>query len=716
MIEHVNICVIHGIEHINDHDFIVMQFVKGRTLSEFAMAENPSVETILRLARQIAEALSVAHRRGIIHRDIKPGNILVTDDGVVKILDFGLAKIVRNQNLQNAEENPASQITQSGLILGTVNYMSPEQLRGDRLHFSTDIFSLGIVLHELLTGNHPFARRSQAETIAAILNGDVAAKEPSADAIPPMMEKILAKCLDRDAGRRFRDGIQLAEALAEDDLVKIPWLSGISEVYRYAALLFITLLIAGTTAFYFMRESKPTTLAILPIKNTSAIPDAASLGFGLTGNLIGKFSRADKIHVVPHTRVAPLEKATPLDAAAELGADMVLAGTLFDRDGRVLLSITLTRASDGREIGADQIEVDGEKLLEAQKRIAERIVEKIAPTMTGVELTAILKPPTDNAEALRLYYKGRRDWNRLQGENIRNAIANFESAVALDQEFALAWAGLAHAYSLYSTPSSDNPIKPKEAYAKARSYAERAIEIDPNLSEAWNALGMIELSYGWDWKKAEESFQRAIALDPSNAAARLGYSRFLTIRERIGEAQTEGNKALELNPVDLSTRLNIAIVAALGRDYSGAEEQYKSIMASGDTSPRVKYGLGLTLLRTNRIAEAIAIFEELYALRPELPAAVLAFSYARTNREGDARRILAQLNDGRAAKYISRQEDAIIYFGLRDAENGFKNLMTACEERFPALPALLLDAILDDFRQDSRFAEVQRCVNQNLLQ
>jgi serine/threonine protein kinase/tetratricopeptide (TPR) repeat protein len=716
MIEHVNICGIHGIENVDDHDFIVMQYINGRTLSEFATAEKPSVETTLGLARQIAEALSIAHRRGIIHRDIKPGNILVTDEGVIKILDFGLAKIVQNQHLQKAEENQASQISQSGLILGTVNYMSPEQLRGDRLDFSSDVFSFGIVLREMLTGYHPFARRSQAETIAAILSGDIARSETRTEAIPPMIAKVLEKCLHQNRIERFHDGEELADALAANDLQKIPLLSRISGIYRYTALVFIVLLLTGTIAFYFVRESKPATLAILPIKNASSIPDAASLGFGLTGNLIGKFSRANKIRVVPHTRVAPLENRTPLEAASELGADMILAGTLVDRDGRVLLEMTLTRASDGREIASDQIEIDGEKLLDAQNRIAQRIIEKIAPTMSGVELATIMRPPTDNAEALRLYYKGRRDWNRLQGENVRNAIANFESAVALDPEFALAWAGLAHAYSLYSTPSSDNPVKPREAYAKARSYAERAIEIDPNLSEAWNALGMIELSYGWDWNKAEGSFQRAIALDPANAAARLGFSRYLTIRERVEDARAEGSKALELNPVDLSTRLNIAVVAAIGRDYARAEEQYKTIMTSGDTSPRVKYGLGLTLLRTNRVPEAIAIFEELYAIRPELPAAVLAYGYARTNREAEARKILVQLDSNRSGKFISKQEDAIVYFGLRDADNGFSNLMSACEERFPALPALLLDAILDDFRQDPRFEDVRRCVNQNSLQ
>lgn len=720
-LEHPNICAVHNIEEIDEHNFIVMQFVEGLTLAEFISerAEDLSLEKILSIAQQIVRAVTAAHSHGVIHRDIKPGNIMITSEGSVKVLDFGLAKIVEQQQKTGLAEEHNKHISQPGLILGTVSYMSPEQLRGEKLDFRSDIFSVGIVLYEMLAKKSPFTRKSQAETIAAILGTEPSRLREGKIKIPDALDAIVHKCLDKDKEKRFESATALQielENFKEGITVKSR-AQKFSALYRYAAFVFLFVILVGAALFLYLQGGKIPKLAVLPITNESEQADKDSLSEELTANLIEKFSHLSGLKVVAPTIVSHY-KGPAIDAqiaGKELEADVVMVGKLVRQENNFILKVNLVDVADGTATLVGDYSVEDALLVDVPQAISSQILDKLRPSISEAEQAKVGRRATDNPEAYKLYANGRYFLNRRDDpENMDKAIDFFTKAIKADPAFALAWAGLADSYVLVTTSSFKNPLKTKDAVVKAKAAANEAIEIDSELAEPYVSLGIIKSRYDWDWRGAENDFKRAISLKSQYAPAYYWYSRLLALMGRYDEALTFSAKAKELDPFTVSSQINSGNIYFWSRNYDEAGRVYQEVFNNNpDNLRKVTNDFGWLYLQTGKIPEAIDIFEHLRTPDSDYGLAGLGYAYARVGRSDDALKIIDEMKALEEKKRtISSQERAIVYIGLNDKDKAFENLFKACEERYAALPQLLAhDPVTDSLRSDPRFPALLSCVN-----
>lgn len=717
-LEHPNICAVHSIEEIDEHNFIVMQYIEGATLAEIIPARQLTLEKILSVVNQIVSAVASAHSHGIIHRDIKPGNIMITPEGSVKVLDFGLAKVVEHKQ-KLAEEN-LSQMSQNGLILGTVSYMSPEQLRGERLDYRTDIFSVGIVLYEMLTGKRPFHRNSQAETIAAILGDEPARLKEGKTRIPDALDVIVHKCLHKDKEKRFESA---AEILVELDKAESANIRGtiprrVKRFFAKAVLAAATAVLLVVLVFTFLYNGKaaPKTLAVLPISFENAPAEKEYLADGLTQSIIEKLSGLSDLKVKNGYSVASFRGKAfePQKAGNELNVDSVLTGTIQKRGEDLFLVTKLIRTSDGLLIDPFETKIEEANLSDIEENISRRVIDKIQSNITADDKKSLEKKDTGSTEAKRLYLVGRFYLSRRQGEDLKNAERYFRESTNLDPSYAKAWSGLADTYSLFSFPGHKGSMPPQEALKSAREAAQRALDFDNTLCEPYNSLGMIKLRYEWDWSGAESYFRAAIDRDPEFPPAHLGLSNLMVIKGQFDEALKEAEKVKDISPLSVSADLNMTGVFYFRRDY---EQMSRVLSESLDKYPnhiRLNYFRGLLFIETGKLQEATDIFERIYQEDKVLGAAPLGLVYAKTGRREEVRKILTTLDELSKQDnqdYIPSQERAIIYIALGDFDRVFENLQKACGERFPALPFVITDPIFDEIRTDTRFADIKNCVN-----
>ncbi len=718
MLEHPIICTVYGIENIEEHHFIVMQFIEGTTLAESIKCRTISVEKFNSITRQIITAVAFAHSYGIIHRDLKPGNIMLNEDGQIKILDFGLAKVIQEKPFLELDTmDTISQITQNGLIIGTVSYMSPEQLRGEKLDYRSDIFSVGIILYELLARQNPFDRKSQAETIAAILSDDPAPLKSFVPDFPERLINLVEKCLHKDKETRFQSAAEILIELDKAETEKfIGTFSKRHKNYFIKTVLAAFLLVILAVMFFQIGNRQQKTLAVLPISFENPPTEKEYLADGLTQSIIDKLSNLSELKVKNQYTVASFKGRTnePQTAGKELNVDAVFAGSITKRDDSLFLVTKLVRTSDGVVITADEYKVEESKLIELQEDISSRIIGKIKSSLTNEEKNKLSKKDTENQEAKRLYILGRFHLGRRQGEDLKNAERYFREATNLDPSYARAWGGLADTYSLYSLPGHKGSISPDEAVKLARAAAKAALEIDDTLCEPYNSLGMIKLRYEWDWKGAEEYFRAAVSRNPEFPQAHLGLSNLLTIRGEFNEAIEEAKKAKEFSPFTVSSDLNMAGVYYFKRDYEQMSSVLSASLEKFPNHKRLNYLRGLQLLEINKIKEATEIFEKMYQEDKVLAAAPLGLIYGKTGRKDETLKILASLEEfskKEGEDYIPSQEKAIIYLGLGELDKVFENLNKACNERFPSFPFALNDPIFDEIKSDSRFADIKNCAN-----
>jgi serine/threonine protein kinase/Tfp pilus assembly protein PilF len=715
MLEHPNICQIHSIEEIDGHNFIAMQYIEGETLGQFIAARQLSLQEIVSIARQIISAVVSAHSRGIIHRDIKPGNIIITPDGQAKVLDFGLAKLVQQKQKAGRDEEFTSHISRNGLILGTVSYMSPEQLRAEKLDYRSDIFSVGIVLYELLCKQNPFHLKSQAETIAAILGSEPAPLKSSECKIPDALARVIGKCLEKEKENRFQSAAELLVELEnfKEGITARSVRQSFAGIYRYACAALILLLLLGTAIFFFTRPVKLPTLAILPIINESGQADKNTTGDGLTADLINKFSGLSKLKVVAHPLVSRYKEqiVNPKDAANELSADFLLIGKIVRQENALKLNVNLVKAADNTVIMTENYGIEGDELVSVEERLAGQIVFALESPLTESERRQVISTATKNEKALEYYFLGRDALSQQYDDNFKKAIEYFDEARKLDPSYAQAFAGLADAYVSISVPSASNPVPPVDAVKISRAAAKRAIEINPNLCEPYTSLGMIQLRHDWNWTEAENNFKKSISLNSDYASAHYGYSILLNINGRFEEALEEAKKASDADPFTPNIQMNLARVNYYKRNFSESVQIYADLSEKNPENYRISYGLGLLYLKVGRLKEGTEILEQVVKSNKPLAAAALGYAYAKAGRREEALQLISDLQQLSKERYVSAQEKAFVYFGLDDREQAFGNLKKACDERFPALPSFLIDPLFDEFHADARFAEVRKCAN-----
>lgn len=736
-LDHPNICTVHDLEEADGHSFIVMQYIEGESLAQLLQERHPSVadaRQALPLALQMVGALAAAHAHDIIHRDVKPQNIMVTPDGHLKVLDFGLAKLVQGKQEGVATGEALSQVSQTGLVVGTIAYMSPEQLRGEKLDFRTDIFSLGMVLHELMSGMHPFAQASDAETIAAILTGCPTA--PCANGLG----RIIGKCLEKNKERRYDSASALLldlQSVASGGVTRSvrvrrqPWL----------IMLLCLLVVVGATLIYRHLTSVPT-LAILPFVNASSDAQADYLCAGLTAVFSDKLSRLPALQVKAPSVVTPDRNgpADPLFVARTLGAQTVLVGevtqprdalmrqavlrleTVRERASPVanngpdaparLLRLRLLNTSDGRQLWAESYDLGQTDISALPELAAAAIIAKLQLRLSSVEQKLLATRPTTNREAFLHYLRGRHYWNKRDPENIRLAIKSFQQAKDIDPTFALAHVGLADSYVVLSTVAYGS-VSTKEAMPMARAAANSALEIDDSLCEAHTSLGVVKLRYDWNWAEAEASFQRAIALNYNYAPAHYWYANLLAVTGRTAQAVAESEIAKDLEPFSPLVDMNLGRALYFARQYDRAAAHFLKTLQRDPDDAGALYMLGFIYAQKRMHTEALATLRRLYGQEKHrlLAAAPLGYLHGKLGQRDEANRLLQELDTLAQGRHLPPLEKALIHLGLGNKEQTFVWLEKACEERFASLIYLMVDPLFDELRADPRFAALAKRIN-----
>ena len=706
-LDHPNICGIYGIEQIDGHNFIVMQYVEGDDVSCLLKQGPFEREQALNFAEQIARALSAAHSRGIIHRDVKPKNALVGPDGQIKILDFGLAKYVQS----NTRTNPANQLdqTQAGTVIGTVAYMSPEQTRGESLTAATDVFSLGIFLYEMFAGVNPFLRDTKEETIKALGNYD----PPQLTNLPNGVGNIVQRCLHKEATQRYSDAGQVLNAIQSSlaarngSIPKRIWSSKYFRYYVAAACLVCAALIVAAGLLY-VKASTVHSLVVLPIANKSSDPEVDYVSEGLTRTLFEKFSYLPRLKVrFPTIPPASREKIDPVEVGRALRADQVLSGEILKLGGARKLHLVITNTANGQKIWDETIDLETTNLLALQDYITRQVAANLGLWLIGGEKDLIRKRQTDDEEAMKLYMRGRQYWARRQDkDNVLQAISFYEQAKDRDPGFAKAYSGLAEAYSIMSTITYGS-MTTKQAMDRAHWAARQALQLEDS-AEGHTSMAVLRLRYDWDWDKAEEEFKRAIALDPEYPNAHYWYANLLAILRRPDEAINESVIARDLDPYSQLAEMNYGRALYYSRRYDEAEAYFQTLLAGTPDVPQFLNILGLVQLQKKNVAGAIITLEKLHSQKPGMAAAALGYAYGKAGRLDDATKVLQELDDIAKERPVPPQEKAIVYMGMGDLDKAFQQLEGSYSEHFSALAYLTTDPLYEDLKNDSRYADLAR--------
>lgn len=716
-LDHPNICAVYDFNEIDEHSFIVMQYIEGQTLADLIRHKSLSGDQLITLAQQIISALSAAHAHGIIHRDIKPKNIMVTPGGQVKVLDFGLAKTIP-KTLEDMTES-VSQLSRDGLLVGTVAYMSPEQLRGERLDFRSDIFSLGTVLYEMACGKNPYAHKSNAEVISAIMSREPEPLRQVSGECPRDLEHIVGKCLQKDRGQRYQSAAELLIAL--DNLQKgiafprtRPYLT-----VRFAALAAMVLLAVVVSGFIYQKwvmGSVSHTLAVLPIVCEGVEPEAC-MGPKLTDDLVRALSRRRGLRVTS-SQAAPSvfgpQAASPERIGRDLSADTVLFGRIRRGEHGLILTAHWENVKDGSRIAEESYELNPDKLSLLEQRLSLETAVFVQLPMNEDDrnlFAALAAQQSRNPEAVELYLKGRIYWGKRDGENIQKAIDNFKQATDKDPLYARAWAGLADCYVLMNTVAY-GALASKDSMVKAEFAAKQALKIDNTLAEGHNAYASVLMKGHWDLESAEKEFKQAIAISPDYAPAHWGYSNLLAFTGRMQEALAESELAQNQDPFSAAAIMNYCRTLYFARQFDQANTCLERLATDEPNYAGGKYMRGIVYLQLGKIQEATQIFQEIYAGDKAYGAAMLGFSYGIANRRSDAQQILAELQELQKQRYVPPQEFAIIYLGMDDLDRGLPLLRKSVEEKFPPALSLAVDPLFDRFRSDARFAELAREVRQ----
>jgi serine/threonine-protein kinase len=746
-LNHPNILTIHEIGQDGSLHFMATEYVEGETLREHISRARMAQSQALDVAAQVAGALAAAHNAGIIHRDIKPENVMLRTDGYVKVLDFGLAKLTDRAPASGDSAWPVvgKVETNPGVVMGTVQYMSPEQARGLEVDARTDIFSLGVVIYEMVAGRAPFEGKTVTDMLVAILE-----KEPpplknlAPEQIPAELDRIITKTLRKNPDERYQTSKELCVDLQrlrqkleiESHLERssTPEASGAATRPNVALLsttkrteqlrrflstrrtilyvaVFTILILGAFASVWHWRQSSVApqpeirSLAVLPLRTLDANEDP-SLGLKLADALIQRLGRLRQIVVRPTRSVQGYESKTldPVAAGREQQVDVVLDGS-FQRDGeRLHLRVQLLRVSDGQQLWAKAFHEQSTDPFYLQDALAEQAAQALVPQLTGAERKLVAHRDTEKVEANRLYTEGRYHWNKRNIEGIRKSVELLEQAVALDPKYARAYAALADSYI---TLSEYGLLPASEAFPKARDAAQKALRIDDSLGEAHTALAMIKASYDWNWKGADETFQRAIELNPNYATAHQWYSEFLAAMGRHNEALSEIRRAQQIDPLSLIIQAVEAWILYYARDYDGMLAQSQRIIERDPTFGEAYAYLGLAYEQKGMFRQAMDAFQKYSTLMGYNTPAAAAIRAKPISNTRDYWQRLAELAKPPTG---SEFDGALALAQLGESDKALDLLERAYKKRDDQIMYLKVNPNLDPIRSDPRFKDLLRRV------
>ena len=747
-LNHPNIITIYEIGESDGTHFIATEFIDGKTLNEYAKNNPLNFKSALEIAIQIASALNEAHSVGIIHRDIKPDNVMVRSNGLAKILDFGIAKLSGSNNQPSLDAEAATAIksgTTPGMIIGTANYMSPEQAKGKEVDARTDIFSFGVVLYEIISGHLPFEGENALEMIGAILKDE---PKPLNCDVPNEIQKIIGKCLRKDAGERYQtikdvcndledvkqelefqnklertvspDKVepktQILPATTADE-VKQTTTNQTAQIHpakKYLAIVLAVLLISAI-GFFGYRYLSPTkqieSIAVMPFVNESGNADVEYLSDGMTETLIKSLSQLPNLNVKPRSSVFRYKgKETDLQTIArELNVQAILNGRILQRGDGLTLSLELVDVQKDSVIWSEQYNRKQSDLVALQSEIAKDVSTNLKAKLSGAEESKVTKTATSDPEAYQAYLKGRYYWNRRTAENLKKAIEQFKIATDRDRNYALAFVGLADCYAVLDeyagTPTS-------ETLPQAKAYAERALRLDDQLAEPHATLGFVNRQL-WQWAEAEKEFKRAIEINPNYATAYHWYSVLLRDLGRYDAAAAMIKRAKELDPLSIPISINVSLMYLVQNNYQACIENSVKIIELDPNYAGVYGLLGKCYVKQGRNAEAIAASEKAAELanRAGFVLGDLGYVYAMTGKRSEAIAVAEEMEVKYARKEAPGLFVAIVYAGLGEKDKAFEWLEKDFQTRSGHLATLRWQSTYESLRDDPRFKDLLKRMN-----
>ncbi len=675
-LDHPNICTIFEINETEQGQlFIAMAYYDGETLKHKIARGPMPVGDVVEIALQIARGLTQAHARGIIHRDIKPDNVIVTTDGVVKIVDFGLAKLSEGDD-----------ITRTGTTLGTVAYMSPEQARSEDIDHRTDLWSLGVLLYEMLAGERPFKGPYEAAIIYGIIHEDPEPLDQLHPHFPPLLSQMIHQLLQKDPERRYQD----MAALVND----------------------LLLLRDGSAALRTVEVEPPraTSIAVLPFANMSADPENAYFCEGLAEELINALTNLSGLHVAARTSsFAFREHREDMQSIGrKLQVATVLEGSVRKVGNRLRITAQLINTADGYHLWSERYDRVLDDVFAIQDEITLAIVNKLKPKLLRNEKAALVKRHTDDFDAYNLYLKGRFYWNKRDEASLQRSISYFERAIEVDPAYAKAYAGLAGSYMMIGFYGHASGL---EVYPKAEAAVRKALELDPHLAEAHVMLGTTRSFQHHDWEGAEQAILHALTRRPELAMAHYIYAGWvLSPTGRLAEAIREELTARQLDPLSLVINAVLAIIHWWAHRYDEALQHARETLDLNPDFWLALAALGLAHEQKGDHEAAIAAFEKAIAVTRRTPflLGMLGHVHARAGHTERARKILAEMKTLRQDQYVSGFDTAMVHLGLGEHERALDHLERAYVERSAWLIYLNVDPRFAPLHPEPRFRALRR--------
>ena len=755
-LNHPNILTIHEIGQFDSRHFIATEFIDGETLRHRLNKERMELGMVLHVATEIASALAAAHAAGIIHRDIKPENVMIRRDRIVKVLDFGLAKLTESARSEVDTQLPTKLLvnTEPGMVMGTANYMSPEQARGLVVDARTDIWSLGAVLYEMVTGHVPFEGQTPTDVLSLILQKQPPPIGRYANEVPEELERIITKSLGKDRDDRYQTvkdllidlqrlkrQLDLKEELERTvppreavdptvtanqkhtTLAEVPqptftpvhtvssaeYIVGEVKRHKRAALIGVAVIIIAAVAIYIYNAragNQIHSLAVLPMINGTGDPNSEYLSDGITESLIDSLSQLPNLQVKSLNSVLRY-KGHDVDAQTlgrELGVEAIVTGRVMQRGDGLVVSVEMVNVNDNNRLWGGRYDRKLSDLVAVQNDISREVLSKLRLRLTGEEEKRATNRYTENTEAYQLYLRGRYHWNRRALDDLWKGLESFQRAIELDPNFALAWSGLADSYAAMALGGPFGPFfRPPVPLAEVRSKwgpaARRAVELGPNLAETHTSLGLGLEWLEWDLPAAEREYKRALELNPDYATAHQRYGVYLVASGRNEDGLAELRSALALDPASLPINADLGNFSCLSGKLDEGIEQLKKTIELAPTWPRAHVLLSNCYLEKGMWNEAIEEVQKTGA-----PGFVVrARMYAATGKRDEALKIIAEM---KKQSNVSPMGLANVYNALGEKDQTFEYLEKAYAEGAPLLRALQSGKTWDPLRSDPRFKDL----------